>query len=114
MNDIDFNFIFSDTKMNPDEYRCIACLNVNNYLEHRLQINDNISNGIKPLQGLTAAAALFLLFQVIIILILLNIFINTVTQIKKCGLWIFKVFWPILLRKNKTLTQWTIGKIKRV
>ena len=114
MNDFYFNFIFSDTKMNPDEYCCIACQNVNNYLEHHLQINDNISNGIKPLQGLTAAGALFLLFQVIIILILLNIFINTVTQIKKCGLWIFKVFWPILLRKNKTLTQWTIGKIKRV
>ena len=45
--------------MNPDEYRCLACQNVNNYLEHHLQINDNISNGIKPLQGLTAAAALF-------------------------------------------------------
>ena len=40
MNDIDLNFIFSNTKMNPNEYRCIACQNVNNYLEHHLQIND--------------------------------------------------------------------------
>ena len=61
LNNIDyFNFIFSDTKMNPNEYRCACvCQNVNNWLDHHLQINDNISNGIKSLQGLTAAATLF-------------------------------------------------------
>jgi hypothetical protein len=109
LNNIDyFNFIFSDTKMNPNEYRCACvCQNVNNCLDHHLQINDNISNGIKSLQGLTAAATLFLLFLMILILILLNIFINTVTRIKKFGLWIFKVFRPIVLRKYKKLTQWT-------
>ena len=95
--------------MNPNEYRCACvCQNVNTCLDHHhLQINDNISNGIKSLQGLTAAATLFLLFLMIMILILLNIFINTVTRIKKFGLWIFKVFRPIVLRKYKKLTQWT-------
>ncbi len=97
--------------MNPnEEYRCACvCQNVNTSLDHHhhLQINDNISNGIKSLQGLTAAATLFLLFLMIMILILLNIFINIVTRIKKFGLWIFKVFRPIVLRKYKKLTQWT-------
>ena len=98
--------------MNPnEEYRCACvCQNVNTSLDHHhhhLQINDNISNGIKSLQGLTAAATLFSLFLMILILILLNIFINTVTRIKKFGLWIFKVFRPIVLRKYKKLTQWT-------
>ncbi len=43
--------------MNPNEYRCACvCQNVNTCLDHHhLQINDNISNGIKSLQGLTAA-----------------------------------------------------------
>jgi len=74
--------------MNPNEYRCACvCQNVNTCLDHHLQINDNISNGIKSLQGLTAAATLFLLFLMILILILLNIFINMLHELKNldCG-----------------------------
>jgi hypothetical protein len=86
---IDFNFIFSDTKMNL-HHPCTSCQNENcECMELQLQLQGNI---YKPLEGLKLIAGISLMLIILITLNLLHIFVNIATQIKKCGLWISNMF----------------------
>jgi hypothetical protein len=96
------------------QYLCTSCdfqtIKEKEYFQH-LKTHDKNYNTREPLQGITAAAILLFLFIVIMGLTLLDIFVNTVALIKKCGWCFFNMLWTILFSMSATIMQW-IGGIK--
>ena len=94
------------------QYLCTSCdfktIEAKEYFQH-LQTHDKNSNTREPLQGMTAAATLLFLFLVIKGITLLDIFINSVALIKRCGWWIFNMLWTILFPIAATIMQWIEG-----